>query len=437
MMKAFVSRNLSSLLTSRALRNLRRSLFALRRRLTGARPTVHYFHQVDDPYSHLATQLVAPLATRYGVAVKIWLVAPPDEAAAPEMALLKAYGRRDAARVAREYGLEFPEAAAAPDASLVTRCTALLARSLGKENVAEVAAAAGRALWAADETALSGLEKEHGAASKREAEKAVTRGTAKRRKLGHYLSGMFCFEGEWYWGVDRFNHLEERLAEAGFDRAAGTPMLAPWRDLALGPVPQSAHRPVIDYWFSFRSPYSWISVPRMLKLARHYNAELRLRFVLPMVMRGLPVPARKRFYILLDAKREAERADIPFGTVVDSVGVGAERALAVLHKAIPLGKGEAFAESGCRAVFADGIDIASDRGLFRAANRAGLSPETVNEALADESWRDAVEENRQALFEAGLWGVPSFRVDGMPAHWGQDRFWALEQDIRASLEAHR
>jgi 2-hydroxychromene-2-carboxylate isomerase len=67
------------------------------------------------------------------------------------------------------------------------------------------------------------------------------------------------------------------------------------------------------------------------------------------------------------------------------------------------------------------------------ARRAGLSEETVRKALADPSWEAAVEGNRQALFEAGLWGVPSFRVDGKPAHWGQDRFWALEQDIIASL----
>ena len=437
MIKAAISRRMSSFLTSRALRDTRRSLFALRRRLTGGKPTIHYFHQADDPYSHVAAQLLAPLRARYDVAVKVWLVAPPDEAAAPEMELLKAYGRRDAARVAREYGLDFPEGAAAPDASLAARATALLANAIRREKFAEVATGAGCALWAGDEAALAALEKEHGAASARDTMKALARGTARRKKLGHYLSGMFCFEGEWYWGVDRLNHLEERLAEAGLDRAAGTPMLAPWRDLTLAPVPESSHRPVIEYWFSFRSPYSWISVPRMLKLAHHYNAELRLRFVLPMVMRGLPVPGIKRLYIMLDTKREAERAGIPFGTVVDSVGAKAARALAVLHKAIPLGKGEAFAESGCRAVFADGIDIASDSGLFRAAKRAGLSPETVKEALVDESWRDAAEENRQALFEAGLWGAPSFRVDGMPAHWGQDRFWALEQDIRASLAARR
>jgi len=435
--KAFISRNLSAFFTSRGLRNARRRFNALQRRLRGGQPVIHYFHQVDDPYSHLAVQMLKPLGERYGVAVEISLVLPPDEAAAPEYDLLKEYALRDAARVAREYGVAFPAAVARPDEKEVRRVNALLAAAPQKGNVVELAVEAGEALWAGGKAAIDRLVEMHGVASARETNRCLKRGTAKRAKLGHYLSGMFCFEGEWYWGVDRLNHLEERLAEAGFDKAPGTPMLAPYRDMVLGPVPQGAHRPVIDFWFSFRSPYSWIAVPRMLKLAHHYNAELRLRFVLPMVMRGLPVPRTKRFYIVLDTKREAERAGLPFGRVVDSVGNGAARALAVIHHAIPLGKGEAFAELGCRAVFADGIDIATDEGLLDVARRAGLSDETVREALADPGWEKAVEENRQALFDAGLWGVPSFRVDGMPAHWGQDRFWALEEDILAAMAARR
>jgi 2-hydroxychromene-2-carboxylate isomerase len=35
------------------------------------------------------------------------------------------------------------------------------------------------------------------------------------------------------------------------------------------------------------------------------------------------------------------------------------------------------------------------------------------------------------MFANGLWGVPSFRVDDGPAHWGQDRLWAIEQDLKA------
>ena len=61
-----------------------------------------------------------------------------------------------------------------------------------------------------------------------------------------------------------------------------------------------------------------------------------------------------------------------------------------------------------------------------------LDDAQVDEALVDQSWRAAAEENRRALFEAGLWGAPTFRVGGAAAHWGQDRLWALEADLRAA-----
>jgi 2-hydroxychromene-2-carboxylate isomerase len=167
-------------------------------------------------------------------------------------------------------------------------------------------------------------------------------------------------------------------------------------------------------------------------LAEHYGAELRLRYILPMVMRGLPVPRIKSTYIMLDTKREADRVGLPFGRMVDPVGLGVERALAVLHHAMRLGCGETFAELGLRAAFADGIDLTTDAGLYDVARRAGLDETQTAAALADPSWREVAEENRAALLDAGLWGAPTFRVNGGPAHWGQDRLWALEQDLIAA-----
>jgi 2-hydroxychromene-2-carboxylate isomerase len=382
-MRPAVSRVVTSLITSRGARDLRRNAAGLRRRLSGAVPTVEYFHQADDPYSQLAAQLLGPLAARYGVRIRTWLVSPPDDAAAPERERLNAYALRDAPRVAAEYGLAWPDAGAAPEG--VTGAT-------------------------------------------------LAAGDARRRKLGHYLGAMFHFEGEWYWGVDRLNHLEERLAGLGLDRSPGTAPIAPYRDMTLGPVPaHGGPAPVIEAWFSFRSPYSWIAFPRLRRLARRYGAKLELRFILPMVMRGLPVPPVKRMYITLDTKREAERVGLPYGCIVDPVGPGAARALAVLHHAIPLGRGEDFAELGMRAAFADGIALAEDAGLYDVARRSGLTDDQTTAALADESWRAAAEANRAALFEAGLWGAPTYRVGGGPAHWGQDRLWALEQDLVAAM----
>lgn len=428
-MKTRISRAVTTALTSRAFRNIRRGLRGLRRRLSGGRPTVHYFHQADDPYSHIASQTLGAIAARYDVTLVPWIVSPPDDAAAPERERLRHYALRDAPRLAAQYGLSFPGNAALPENDLLRAAQSALTGA--REKNFTVAPAIGDALWRGDAAALKALA---GDVDAKAVARALAEGDALRKKLGHYLGAMFYFEGEWYWGVDRLNHLEERLAGLGLDRKPGTPMIAPWRDAKLGPAPKCRTKPVIEYWFSFRSPYSWISFPRMRKIARHYGADLQLRFILPMVMRGLPVPPVKRIYITLDTKREAERAGIPYGTIVDPVGPGAARALAVLHHAVKLGRGEDFAELGLRAAFADGIDLASDRGLVDVARRAGLDEKTVKAALADESWRPIAETNREALFAAGLWGAPSFRVDGMPAHWGQDRFWALEEDILRAIE---
>ena len=423
-MRNAIFRLVTTIITSRTRRDLMRLVRGVRRRVTFARPVIDYFHQADDPYSILMAQLLAPLAERYGVTIRAWLVSPPDYSAAPEADRLKTYALRDAPRVAAQYGLTFPPLDRPLDPFSVVRLTRVLAAKVGGGGFADAAVRGSAALVARDDTALDALAM----ADPETTAAAIAAGDAERLRLGHYLGAMLNFEGEWYWGVDRLNHLEERLARIGRDRRRGEPMLAPYRDMRLGPVP--AGQPVIiEAWFSFRSPYSWIAFPRLRALARHYGATLRLRYILPMVMRGLPVPPMKTMYITLDTKREAERVGLPYGTIIDPVGKGAERCLAVLHKAVALGKGEDFAELGMRAAFADGIAVATKPGLYDVARRAGLSDAETMAGLADEGWRLTAAENRAALFEAGLWGAPTYRVNGGPAHWGQDRLWALEEDV--------
>jgi 2-hydroxychromene-2-carboxylate isomerase len=415
---------LSAFLTSQTRRDAVRNFHALRRRLTGATPTIRYFHQVDDPYSYLAAQMLAPLMARYSVAFEIYLVPPPDDAAAPERERLRAYGVRDAVRLARAYGLNFPADARLPSPEVAMLATRRLAANLAPAAFDGLLVPVVGAIWA------GGNLDPTGAAPPDIAEATLERGRALRAALGHYLSGMFQFEGEWYEGVDRLNHLEERLTGLGFDRAAaGTPPLAPYRSMRLDRQAAPGPAPVIEFWFSFRSPYVSIAFPRVRKLARHYGAELRLRPILPMIMRGLPVPRSKSRYIMLDTMREAERSGMAYGRMVEPVGAPTERCMAVLWRAMALGKGAEFGELALKSIFASGLSPGEDKVLFDLARRAGLTDADVRAGLADESWRVAAEANRLALLEAGLWGAPTYRVNGKPAHWGQDRLWALEEDI--------
>ncbi len=72
----------------------------------------------------------------------------------------------------------------------------------------------------------------------------------------------------------------------------------------------------VDLFFSFRSPYSYLALPKTLKLIADYDATVNLRPVYPLAVRvpGFFKRADPRFarYIVLDSRRVAERDNIPF-----------------------------------------------------------------------------------------------------------------------------
>ncbi len=414
-----------------------------RRRLARAPHRVLYFHQVDDPYSQLAAQLLPALCTRYAIELVPQLVGPPSDEAAPERERLAVFARRDAADIAKGYRLEFPAAAAAPEPQAVELAERILAAALPPERFAALAERVGAALWARDRSALEALARAEGAAEAGAAAALRAEGERLRNRLGHYLGAMFHYGGEWYWGVDRLHHLERRLRELGALRAgAGAALIAPRPERAQPPA-LSAPRPhpplVLEFYASLRSPYSYIAMERVAALARRYPLELRLRPVLPMVMRGLPVPLAKRLYIVLDTRREAEDAGVEFGRICDPVGRPVERGFSLYPFACSLGRGAEYLLCFARAAFAEGVDTGTDAGLRRAAEHAGLPWDAARLQLDREGWRDELERNREQLFALGLWGVPSFRLQG-GAHaepdyctWGQDRLWRLEAEIRRRL----
>lgn len=347
------------------------------RTATGAPHTVHFFHQGDDPYSQLLAGVLPQLLERYRIRLVTHLVNPPSDAAAPERAKLVAYSQRDADLLAAHYGLSAPEPV-----------------SVQGTDPAETPADADRM----------------------------------RKKLGHYLGATLYYAGEWYWGIDRLHHLEGRLQALGaqMDPPVQTPLFAPGQDLPHAVALD--HPPPIDFFFSLRSPYSAIVAPRAFELGRLTGAHVNLRFVLPMAMRGLPVPREKRLYIVHDTAREARMRGIPFGRLNDPIGAPTERGLSLIPLAESQGLGQAYVLSFMRGVWAEGLNAGSDDALKIIATRAGLTWASAQKALKNPAWRLLAETNRAEMFDLGLWGVPSFRV-GSTSVWGQDRLWAVQDAL--------
>lgn len=433
--KAVIGGVITSLITSPRLRNGRRGLAGLKRKLRGAPAQVHYFHQTDDPYSHLMLQVLPTLLANYQIELVLHAASIPTEAAAPDRVRLEAWSRRDATVLAKQMGLRFVDPQKQPQSALVAQADQALVAAFSamvtSSEMLESAMSISDALWRGDAAAMTAFP----AAEPSVAAAALEANAVLRQKLGHYLGGTLYFESEWYWGIDRLQYLEDRLRSAGLARNARLALIAPVPRVTCAHQPTNGAHPDLHFFLSFRSPYTYIAVPRVIQLTKHYGANLQLRFVLPMAMRGLPVPIEKRLYITRDTKREAESLGLRFGRIADPLGEPTERGLAVLHHAIKAGRGPEFALSFLQGVFADGIDAGSNSGLQKIAERAGVGAAMVAAALADSSWREVAEANRAEMFNEGLWGVPSFRVDQRPAHWGQDRMWLIEQDLIAATAA--
>jgi len=392
-------------------------------RLASGRPhQVYYFHQVDDPYSHLLAQALPRFLARYKVELKPQVVSPPPDSAAPEREKLVAYSRVDAALLAQRHDLSFVDHGQQPAAPRVLQATQSLVAAIESGQFVEQAALVGQWLWGSDETQVPPVQVD--------VQTHIAQADALREKLGHYLGGMLYYEGEWYWGIDRLYHLEQRLQALGAQANGAIALLFPADD-GLEHAKPLNNPPDIDFFFSFRSPYSAIVAPRIFELGRRTGAKVNLRFVLPMVMRGLPVPKVKREYIVYDTAREAHVRDISFGRLNDPVGKPTERGLALIPFAEQHSKGQEFVLSYMQGVWAEGIDAGSDKGLRKIVERAGLRWEGAQVALQHEAWRERAAANREELFAAGLWGVPSFKV-GNTVVWGQDRLWAVHSALKTS-----
>ena len=188
----------------------------------------------------------------------------------------------------------------------------------------------------------------------------------------------------------------------------------------------------VDFFFSFRSPYSYLAAPRAFALGDRGDVEVVFRGVIPMAMRGQAVPMAKRLHTLRDTKREADRLGMPFGRVHDPIGDGALRCLLVSEHARDAGRVREFVLTASRAIWAEATDVARDAPLRDVCERAGLEWAACAAALEDPRMRARVDANTERLAGHGHWGVPLFVLDG-EQFWGQDRIEDVERALTAGI----
>ena len=410
--------------------NFLRAKARTRRKLSGKPAAVHYFHQVDDPYSHLVAQKLDQLSTAYSLPFIPHLVSKPATQFQGSSEHFDNWAWRDVVSIAADYGASLPcrsDPSQALEAAAVLAENDILAAHLDQSDFAAVAVQTGNALWAGGSLQHNGSQT-NGAAS-------VHAGDALRKKLGHYQGGMFYFDGEWFWGIDRIRLLEQRLFEEGFGDTGRLCVPEPTPADTSGLCASgAASQIVLEYFPSLRSPYTAVGHQRVLDLIARTGVTLKLRPVMPMLMRGIPAPFAKQQYIITDSGREARARGIPFGHIVDPFGDPVRRAFALFPAALSIGKGMQFVSAYLSAAWAQGIDITTDTGLQQVAANADIDWNHLKRAMQDTDWEAMLDDNVNDMLAVGLWGVPSFVVSGgnietVFACWGQDRIWRVENEI--------
>jgi 2-hydroxychromene-2-carboxylate isomerase len=205
----------------------------------------------------------------------------------------------------------------------------------------------------------------------------------------------------------------------------------------------------VDLFFSFRSPYSYLALPKTLKLVADYDATVNLRPVYPLAVRvpGFFKRADPRFarYVVLDSSRVAKHESIPFRfprpdpIVQDMTTLDVAEHQPYIHRLTRLGAAAQL--EGRSLVFVDAISRVLWDGtvkgwnegdhLASAAAAAGFDLAAMDAAITanPDRYEQIIAENEKAHAASGHWGVPTFVFENEP-FFGQDRIelliWRME-----------
>lgn len=206
----------------------------------------------------------------------------------------------------------------------------------------------------------------------------------------------------------------------------------------------------VDLFWSFRSPYSYIVVPRLIELERDWDAKVNVRPVLPIAVRQPDFFAQADplwfSYLMRDCVRSAEFAGMtlrwprPDPVVMDFATRTYPREQPHIHRLTRLGVLAAEQGQGLAVLRAVSHLIWSgevegwDQGdhLARAFASAGCDLAALDARQEAEAERlDAViKANEADQRTGGHYGVPLMVHDGEP-FFGQDRYdqlvWRMEQ----------
>jgi 2-hydroxychromene-2-carboxylate isomerase len=189
----------------------------------------------------------------------------------------------------------------------------------------------------------------------------------------------------------------------------------------------------LDLYWDFSSPFAYLASTQAEALAARTGADLVWRpMLLGAVFKAIgqeqaPILSwgeAKRNYYFKDISRWAEVYGVPFQfpTRFPVLTLKALRA----YLALPESRRGAFRERTFRAYWAEDRDIADEAVL---AELAGEDVTALAARVQSPEIKKALVDATQAAIDRGVFGAPTWIVDGQELFWGQDRIALVERAL--------
>ena len=206
----------------------------------------------------------------------------------------------------------------------------------------------------------------------------------------------------------------------------------------------------IDLYFSYRSPYSYLILPRMLKLKEKYDIEINFKVVYPIAIRMPEWFEGKNFFTffffkMIDMRLQAKKLGIPFTTKLKPDPIRQNIMTGKISSHQPYifdichlgqmaqmkGVGMEFAFEVSSLIFGGVENWNTDENLSEAAKKVGLDLNQLRESVNvhEEEIIGQIKQNQVDQLNAGHHGVP-LTVIGDKHFFGQDQFDKIMETLR-------
>ena len=197
----------------------------------------------------------------------------------------------------------------------------------------------------------------------------------------------------------------------------------------------------VDFYFSYRSPYSYFILPRIKKLTEEYKVDVNFKLVYPLAIRE-PNFFRYRnmftyfFWRLLDYRRVAKKLGMPFfrpkpdpirqNLLTGRISSDQPYIFYVCHLgqvAHYHGQGINFAEALSNNIFGSHMGWYEKDNLNKVCTMVGLNLKELEKEVTDQKEKiiSDIKKNQEEQLAAGHHGVPLLVHDGK-YFFGQDKF---------------